>query len=78
VTQATSEGTAYVIRAPEADLVTLRGTMQGIPGLAPLLRDLPTGCAFHPRCARAEARCSIEKPDVRDLAADHRVACHLA
>jgi len=27
VTQATSEGTAYVIRAPAADLVTLRGTM---------------------------------------------------
>src|SRR5579859_1536901 len=27
VTQATNEGTAYVIRAPAADLVTLRGTM---------------------------------------------------
>ena len=27
VTQATSEGTAYVVRAPAADLVTLRGTV---------------------------------------------------
>ena len=29
-----------------------KGMMQGIPGLAPLLRDLPPGCAFHPRCPR--------------------------
>ncbi len=28
----------------------MRGTLSGIPGLAPLLRDLPPGCAFHPRC----------------------------
>ena len=27
-----------------------KGTLRGIPGLAPLLRDLPPGCAFHPRC----------------------------
>ena len=30
-----------------------KGMMQGIPGLAPLLRDLPPGCAFHPRCPQA-------------------------
>ena len=55
-----------------------RGTMQGIPGLAPLLRDLPAGCAFHPRCPLAIARCRSEKPAVRDLDGDIRVACHLA
>jgi peptide/nickel transport system ATP-binding protein len=54
-----------------------RGTLSGIPGLAPLLRDLPPGCAFHPRCPQAVDRCRNEKPAVRDVAGD-KVACHLA
>lgn len=55
-----------------------KGGLRGIPGLAPLLRDLPSGCAFHPRCPLAEARCRVDKPDVRTVAADTTVACHLA
>ena len=55
-----------------------KGTMQGIPGLAPLLRELPSGCAFHPRCPQAIERCRIEKPDVRETRPGLRVACHLA
>jgi peptide/nickel transport system ATP-binding protein len=54
-----------------------RGTLAGIPGLAPLLRDLPPGCAFHPRCPQATDRCHIEKPMARDVAGA-QVACHLA
>jgi peptide/nickel transport system ATP-binding protein len=71
-----------------------RGTLHGIPGLAPLLRDLPSGCAFHPRCPMAVARCRTDKPAVRAVgsgvvssleagmasngASDATVACHLA
>jgi peptide/nickel transport system ATP-binding protein len=55
-----------------------KGGLRGIPGLAPLLRDLPPGCAFHPRCPRAEARCSVDKPDVRPVGPDATVACHFA
>jgi peptide/nickel transport system ATP-binding protein len=54
-----------------------RGTLVGIPGLAPLLRDLPTGCVFNPRCPLATDRCRTEKPELRDLG-DAQVACHLA
>ena len=54
-----------------------RGTLAGIPGLAPLLRDLPPGCAFHPRCPVATDRCRIERPMARDIAGT-LVACHLA
>ena len=54
-----------------------RGALAGIPGLAPLLRDLPPGCAFHPRCPQATDRCRIEKPMVRDIAGA-QVACHVA
>jgi peptide/nickel transport system ATP-binding protein len=55
-----------------------KGGLRGIPGLAPLLRDLPPGCAFHPRCPMAEARCRSEKPAVRPVGGDATVACHLA
>jgi len=55
-----------------------RGTMQGLPGLAPLLRDLPPGCAFHPRCTQAEDRCRSEKPAVRAVGPGQQAACHFA
>jgi peptide/nickel transport system ATP-binding protein len=54
-----------------------RGALAGIPGLAPLLRDLPPGCAFHPRCTLATERCRIERPLLRRLYGTE-VACHLA
>jgi peptide/nickel transport system ATP-binding protein len=55
-----------------------KGMMQGIPGLAPLLRDLPPGCAFHPRCPLAVARCRADRPELRAVAAGAQAACHLA
>jgi peptide/nickel transport system ATP-binding protein len=56
----------------------VKGGLRGIPGLAPLLRDLPPGCAFHPRCPRAEARCRVDKPAVRPMGPDATAACHFA
>jgi len=38
----------------------------------------PSGCVFHPRCPRAEARCSAEVPLLREVKRDHRGACHFA
>jgi len=55
-----------------------RGALKGIPGLAPLLRDLPQGCAFHPRCALATDRCRSERPEVRTMGEGESIACHLA
>ena len=79
---------AEIITAPQhpytqlliASLPSLerKGMMQGIPGLAPLLRDLPPGCAFHPRCPHAVARCRVERPELREVAASTQAACHLA
>ena len=34
-----------------------------IPGQAPSLRALPTGCAFHPRCALRRPECERRHPD---------------
>jgi oligopeptide/dipeptide ABC transporter ATP-binding protein len=54
-----------------------RGRLSGIPGLAPSLRDLPGGCAFHPRCGLATDRCRGEVPPMRPIDGA-QVACHLA
>lgn len=51
---------------------------RGIPGLAPLLRDLPAGCAFHPRCPKAQDRCRIERPLPREIEGGVLAACHFA
>jgi peptide/nickel transport system ATP-binding protein len=37
-----------------------------IPGSTPSLIDLPDGCAFAPRCARAASTCGIDPPWVVD------------
>jgi peptide/nickel transport system ATP-binding protein len=54
-----------------------KGVFQGIPGLAPSLLRLPSGCAFHPRCARAMEMCSSVRPEVTVLPTGRRVVCHL-
>ena len=54
-----------------------KGTFRGIPGLIPLLRDLPPGCAFHPRCPHAVDRCRAEEPRLREIRPAGWAACHL-
>ncbi|HEY5955274.1 MAG TPA: oligopeptide/dipeptide ABC transporter ATP-binding protein [Polyangiaceae bacterium] len=37
----------------------------------------PNGCPFHPRCPRHQpGTCDVEVPALRELASNHRVACH--
>lgn len=57
--------------------LTQKGTFRGIPGLPPLLRDLPSGCAFHPRCPLAVERCRTEVPAFREARPGSWAACHL-
>ena len=51
--------------------------LAGIPGSQPSLLDLPTGCAFHPRCPVAEAQCREVIPLLREIGGGRRAACHL-
>ena len=46
-----------------------------VQGEVPNPLDPPTGCAFHPRCPHANARCSAERPQLLELRGV-RVACH--
>ncbi|KYF58672.1 sugar ABC transporter ATP-binding protein [Sorangium cellulosum] len=54
-----------------------RRKLQGIPGSPPDMRNPPPGCRFHPRCPQAFATCQNELPVLREIAPEHRGACHL-
>ncbi|AHI00953.1 ABC transporter ATP-binding protein [Kutzneria albida] len=52
-----------------------------IKGTPPSLINVPSGCAFHPRCAYAElvgGACGYEVPQLREVGGGHQVACHLS
>ncbi|QUH00153.1 ABC transporter ATP-binding protein [Saccharopolyspora erythraea] len=49
-----------------------------IKGLPPNLLNVPSGCPFHPRCPRAEERCSREVPAFHQLGLGRASACHFA
>lgn len=53
-----------------------RLTLTKILGEVPSPTNPPPGCAFHPRCVRAEERCSIESPPLGPLGAGRSCACH--
>jgi peptide/nickel transport system ATP-binding protein len=57
--------------------VTEKKPLRGIPGLAPQLLDLPSGCAFHPRCPHCFDRCIVEVPALQMAAQGRWAACHL-
>lgn len=48
-----------------------------IEGQVPSPVDPPAGCRFAGRCPRACDRCRESKPELRELAPGHCVACHL-
>jgi oligopeptide/dipeptide ABC transporter ATP-binding protein len=54
-----------------------KGVFQGIPGLAPALLRLPTGCTFHPRCPHTYEECTTMRPTLETMAGGRMVACHL-
>jgi oligopeptide transport system ATP-binding protein len=49
--------------------------LTAIPGLPPELIHLPPGCAFAPRCSRADNVCSQSRPALAAVAPGHQVAC---
>ena len=42
--------------------IGFKGDLYVIPGQPPNLAELPTGCAFHPRCPHVLERCRSEEP----------------
>ncbi|KYP81927.1 ABC transporter ATP-binding protein [Ferroacidibacillus organovorans] len=67
-----TEGLLRAIPRLTADDVVI----EGIPGNPPNLVELPSGCAFHPRCAHATERCAVEEPRLQKTG-QAEIACHL-
>jgi peptide/nickel transport system ATP-binding protein len=55
-----------------------RGPRALLTGEPPDPAERPSGCAFHPRCPIAIARCGAEAPVLLPRAGGRLVACHLA
>jgi oligopeptide/dipeptide ABC transporter ATP-binding protein len=68
---------ALISAVPEVNPETKRRRIV-LPGDVPSPIHPPPGCPFHPRCPIAEARCKTEVPAFREVAKNHRAACHLA
>jgi oligopeptide/dipeptide ABC transporter ATP-binding protein len=64
---------ASVPRADDA-----RERLSVIPGSPPDPTQLPSGCAFHPRCSLAVERCEHALPEMLALGEGHRAACLFA
>ena len=51
--------------------------LYAIPGQPPNLAQLPSGCAFHPRCAHAMPQCVSQAPDDRRIGPNWTARCWL-
>lgn len=51
------------------DLILLEGDL-------PSPINPPSGCVFRTRCKKAQDICSQEKPELKEAASSHKVACH--
>jgi peptide/nickel transport system ATP-binding protein len=61
-------------RETDGELVNGRRRLREIPGRVPPMHELPAGCAFAPRCSRADEACD-DLPELRDVRPEHLVAC---
>ena len=48
-----------------------------LQGEVPSPLNPPSGCYFHPRCPVAMDRCSVDKPEVKEISEGHTLTCHL-
>jgi peptide/nickel transport system ATP-binding protein len=52
-----------------------QGRLREIPGRVPSLAELPSACAFAPRCPRADDLSRSQVPELHEVQHDHLVAC---
>lgn len=67
---------SLIAAAPRPD-PTQRNLRAPVQGDLPSALAPPSGCAFHPRCPLAKARCKTERPILRAVG-NSKVACHFA
>ena len=68
-----TEALLAAVPVPDPDA---KRTTRIVQGDVPSPINPPAGCAFHPRCPYAMARCKEETPRLQAIEPDHWVACH--
>ncbi len=68
---------ALISAVPQIEPGTARARIV-LNGEMPSPLHPPSGCPFHPRCPRAEARCAAEVPAWREVKPNHWASCHFA
>ncbi len=63
------------VPVPDPLVEEKRGQLILLRGEVPSLLNPPSGCPFHPRCPMAIRECSQMIPPLREMGADHQVAC---
>ncbi|WP_211461452.1 ABC transporter ATP-binding protein [Collimonas silvisoli] len=66
---------ALLASAPKLEV--RRTEFFAVKGEIPSPLHPPSGCHFHPRCPHAMPRCKVEKPELKEVSANHFSACHL-
>jgi len=51
--------------------------LEAIEGFVPSPFDMPTGCAFAPRCLYRIGRCEVEMPELAEIGEGRQLRCHL-
>jgi peptide/nickel transport system ATP-binding protein len=69
---------ALMAAVPKISDYEKRGERVQVSGDPPSPANPPSGCHFHPRCPRAEARCRSHYPEAVTLSGSHSVSCFLA
>jgi len=52
--------------------------LDSIPGQVPMIEEKLSGCAFHPRCAFSQAKCTDTLPKALIMNRNHMARCHFA
>jgi peptide/nickel transport system ATP-binding protein len=68
--------TALLLEAIPVPDPTVRPATNLVVGEPPSPLDPPSGCRFRTRCPRADARCTAEIPELREVGAGQFAACH--
>jgi oligopeptide/dipeptide ABC transporter ATP-binding protein len=68
---------ALISAVPQIEPGTQRARIV-LSGEMPSPLNPPSGCPFHPRCPRAEAKCAIDVPAWREVKPGHWASCHFS
>ncbi len=60
---------------PDPSLIGSEGKMR-LSGELPSVIDPPSGCKFRTRCPYSQDICAIQEPELVEISAGHKVACH--